>query len=122
MNKFSDGFSDNSYDDLLNEYAGNALGNNKTPKVEPQKRISRPAVPQKKVEPPKKPEFNIDISKKNTISEKSNDFGFIKSFEEESRERETKKSNTMEFTKQKRPVSQPVIEKRNDAKKPEVTL
>ena len=56
-------------------------------------------MPQKKVEPQKKPEFNIDISKKNTISEKANDFGFIKSFEEESREREAKKSNTMEFTK-----------------------
>lgn len=118
MNKFSDGFSDNSYDDLLNEYAGDALGNKTTPKVEPQKRISKPAVPQKKVEPQKKPEFNIDISKKNTISEKSNDFGFIKSFEEESREKETKNSNTMEFTKQRKPASQPVIQKRNDAKKP----
>lgn len=127
MNKFSDGFSDNSYDDLLNEYAGNALGSNKTPKVEPQKRISKPVTPPKKVEPqkrvskpiesPKNNDFKIDIQKKNTINEKSNDFGLIKSFEEENAERELKGSNTMEFSKQSR-VSKPVIEKRNDGKKP----
>ena len=64
MNKFSDGFSDSSYDDLLNEYAGNALGNSPS-KAEPQKKVARPASV-KKAEPMKTPEFNIDISKKKT--------------------------------------------------------
>ena len=131
MNKFSEGFSDNSYEDLLNEYAGNALGNRPSKvepqkripkpavpqkKVEPQKRIPKPAVPQKKVEPKKKPEINIDVQKKNTLNEKADDFSFIKSFEEENAERELKSSNTMEFSKSA--MKKPVIEKKNDKQKP----
>ena len=45
MNKFSDGFSDNSYEDLLNEYAGDSLGSNHAKKAET-----------KKAEPPKAPQ------------------------------------------------------------------
>ena len=111
MKKFSDGFSDSSYDDLLNEYAGNALGNTPS-KAEPQKKVER-KTPTTKAKPMETPKFNIDISKKKTINEK--DFGFIQSFEEEN---SLKKSDTMEFSKQPR-RSQPVIEKRNDARKPD---
>ena len=111
MKKFSDGFSDSSYDDLLNEYAGNALGNTPS-KAEPQKKVER-KTPTTKAKPMETPKFNIDISKKKTINEK--DFGFIQSFEEEN---SLKKSDTMEFSKQARRI-QPVIEKRNDARKPD---
>lgn len=54
MNKFSDGFSDNSYEDLLNEYAGESLGsksprrteNKETPpKRETLPRVVKPASP-----------------------------------------------------------------------------
>ena len=112
MNKFSDGFSDKNFDDLLNEYAGSALGN-KPSRTEPPKRVQKPAS-QKKAEPMKKPEFNIDISRKNTI--KQDDFELIKPFEEEFPQEPVKKSDTMEFKKQRR--NRPVIEKRNDFKKP----
>lgn len=104
MNKFSDGFSDNSYDDLLNEYAGDALGSRRQPKVEPQKRISKPATPPKKTEPAKKPSFVTDSPKvkRPTVSEKANNFEPIKPFDERDIHSSSKNSNTMEFAKQPR--------------------
>ena len=61
MNKFSDGFSDNSYEELLNQYAGESLGS---------KKINddvKPTTPVKKTpEAPayEEPVFNIDISRR----------------------------------------------------------
>lgn len=100
MNKYTNGFSDSSYDDLSSKYSGDALGNK----------------PQRKTAPSRKAEYDIDISKKNTIKS-STDFELMKSFEEESELELLKKYETMEFSKPVR-RSQPVVEKRNNTKKP----
>lgn len=95
MNKFSDGFSDNSYEELLNQYAGESLGHKSSKtssedvKVTPKKQKTTPAY--------EEPVFNIDIkSKSKPKSPKSFDIDLIAPFEE-----------TV-----KKP--QPVIEKRYD--------
>lgn len=115
MNRFSDGFSDNSYEDLLNEYAGQSLGSkaSKSPE-EPVKKVVREPV--KKVAPkpqpvnkPKaatleEPVFNIDISHKKK-SELSLDIDLVKPFEEVSSvKEEPEQSNTMEFSARKTPL------------------
>ncbi len=109
MNKFSDGFSDNSYEDLLNQYAGESLGS-KTQKST-REEVTPPSVkksvtkPQPtKVEPKKtatyeEPVFNIDIKKKANTTDRSLDLDLIAPFEEELSQ---KASN----------ARQPVIEKR----------
>lgn len=95
MNKFSDGFSDNSYEDLLNQYAGESLGS-KTSKTAsedikptPSPKRTAPKPPQKKAEPKitvgyEEPVFNIDIKKKNkpTIDNSLN-IDLIAPFEDE---------------------------------------
>lgn len=91
MNKFTNGFSDSSYDDLSSQYAGDALGNKSQ----------------------KNSEF--DTAKKNTV-EKSDDFKPMKSFDEESALELLKKYDTMEFRKPAR-RSQPVVAKKNTVKK-----
>ncbi len=125
MNKFSDGFSDNSYEDLLNEYAGDSLGSNQAKKAEvknpvPQKTpqpvktapVRKEPVKQTVKKPMEEPVFNIDVSKKKPVN--NQDFGLIKSFEEENAERKTAPaSTTMKFKKMSgNSASQPVIEKR----------
>lgn len=133
MNKFSDGFSDNSYEDLLNEYAGDSLGSNQAKKSE----VKKPETPKVKKTAPVKtaptkkapvketakkstaePVFNIDISKKNRID--NNDYGLIKSFEEENEEIRSSSpaSTTMKFKKMSgKSAPQPVIEKKYVAQK-----
>ena len=125
MNKFSDGFSDNSYEDLLNEYAGNSLGSNQTKKAEVKRAVPQKAPQPQKTAPVKKaparsavskpveePVFNIDISKKKQVNKE--DFGFIKSFEEENNEvTSTPASTTMKFKKMSGNKAQaPVIQKK----------
>ena len=124
MNKFSDGFSDNSYEDLLNEYAGDSLGSSQAKKTEPKKPEPQKAPQPVKTAPVKKtpvkktvskptsePVFNIDISKKNQVN--SHDYGFIKSFEEENAEKNAAPSTTMKFKKMSgQSTKSPVIEKK----------
>ncbi len=131
MNKFSDGFSDNSYEDLLNQYAGESLGS-KTSKstAEDISSVSRKAPT--KTEPKKttrvapktntyeEPVFNIDISsRKKSNVDKSFDIDLIAPFEDDvnkkgpviekryepARKTATKKvqptNNTMEFSTKK---------------------
>ena len=119
MNKFSDGFSDNSYEDLLNEYAGDSLGSSHAKKVEPPK-APQPVktapvkkAPTKKTvsKPVEEPVFNVDISKKKSVNKE--DYGFIKSFEEENSESKNTASTTMKFKKMSgNNTSQPVIDKK----------
>lgn len=111
MNRFSDGFSDSSYEDLLNEYAGESLGSKASrPQEEPVKKaVSQPApkvAPKAdpKVAPLEEPVFNIDISHKKTPSYSLN-IDLVKPFEEvSSKEKEPEQSNTMEFSARKTPL------------------
>ena len=97
MNKFSDGFSDNSYEELLNQYAGESLGSKKTASED----VKKASAPFKKAPAYEEPVFNIDIKRKQKPTiDKSFDVELIAPFEE----------------KQKKP--QPVIEKRYEAEKP----
>lgn len=98
MNKFSDGFSDNSYEELLNQYAGESLGS---------KKINddvKPATPVKKTpEAPayEEPVFNIDISRRQKPEiKKELDIDFIAPFESTPKK------------------AQPVIEKKYESPKP----
>ncbi len=125
MNKFSDGFSDKDYEDLLNEYAGETLGSKTTRNTDVKKseKPVRPArqtaahdtVPKKKPAPtrekrtdstaknasaPVKSEqtFNIDISKKKQYSDFSLDLGTIKAYDESAKDtNNTYPSDTVEF-------------------------
>ena len=100
MNKFSDGFSDNSYEELLNEYAGESLGS-KSKSTD--KKVDSPVTPKSPANSMtyEEPVFNIDISRKNKPKvEKTFDIEFVAPFEET----------------QKKP--QPIIEKKYEPAKP----
>ena len=58
MNKFSDGFSDNSYEELLNEYAGESLGSKS--KVNEDVKPSAPVKKAPQTQAYEEPVFNID--------------------------------------------------------------
>lgn len=118
MNRFSDGFSDNSYEDLLNAYAGESLGSKASKPVEETVKKEAPA-PVKKAEPKpvvkheevaaplEEPVFNIDISRKKK-PQTSLDIDLIKPFDEVSSSNtikdEPKQSSTMEFSARKTPL------------------
>ncbi len=120
--------SDNSYEDLLNEYAGESLGNrSRVPSddvkpVAPKKRVSTPAPPKKNDSAPvayEEPVFNINTKRKTTpVIEDSFDVELIAPFEEapikpqpviEKRYESVRKatpnrtSDTMEFSTKKGP-------------------
>lgn len=128
MNKFSDGFSDNSYEDLLNEYAGESLGSKntertkgrssaeashgdipvkRTPPKEPVKRAPISPAPVKRTPPagstkPRAVQRDLDIDTASAKRKQSLDLNLIKSFEEEQAERNSRKnvlSGTVEFNK-----------------------
>ncbi|MGN1160904.1 MAG: endolytic transglycosylase MltG, partial [Candidatus Fimenecus sp.] len=128
MNKFSDGFSDNSYEDLLNEYAGESLGSKNTerakgqtsaaashgdipvkraPQKEPVKRAPIPPAPVKKTPAvnntkPRAVQRDSGIDTASVKRKQSLDLNMIKSFEEEQAERNSranKLSGTVEFNK-----------------------
>lgn len=115
MNRFSDGFSDSSYEDLLNEYAGESLGSKASkPVEEPVKKEVAPPVKKVAPKPAVKPEpvvapleesvFNIDISRKKK-PQTTLDIDFVKPFEDVSSTNAVKEqptqSNTMEFSARK---------------------
>ena len=108
MNRFSDGFSDNSYDSLLDEYAGESLG------ARSSKQNDKPAVQKKSTPvnqrpaPQKKPEFDIDISSRKVEKKSQLDIELIKPFEDN----QPVKSDTMEFSKKTMPV------RKDNARKP----
>lgn len=81
MNRFSDGFSDNSYEDLLNEYAGESLGS----KSKTVSEDIKPSAPKKKpVNAPayEEPVFNIDTKRKQKPAvDKSFDIDLIAPFD-----------------------------------------
>lgn len=58
MNKFSDGFSDNSYEELLNQYAGESLGNKS--KANEDVKTSAPVKKAPQAPAYEEPVFNID--------------------------------------------------------------
>lgn len=128
MNKFSDGFSDNSYEDLLNEYAGESLGSKntertkgrssaeashgdipvkRTPPKEPVKRAPISPAPVKRTPPagstkPRAVQRDSGIDAASAKRKQSLDLNLIKSFEEEQAERNSRKnvlSGTVEFNK-----------------------
>lgn len=128
MNKFSDGFSDNSYEDLLNEYAGESLGSKNTertkgessaeashgdipvkrvPQKEPVKRAPIPPAPIKRTPTvnntkPRAVQRDLDIDTASVKRKQPLDLNMIKSFEEEQAERNSranKLSGTVEFDK-----------------------
>ena len=128
MNKFSDGFSDNSYEDLLNEYAGESLGSKntertkgrssaeashgdipvkRTPPKEPVKRAPISPAPVKRTSPagstkPRAVQRDSGIDAASAKRKQSLDLNLIKSFEEEQAERNSRKnvlSGTVEFNK-----------------------
>ncbi len=82
MNKFSDGFSDNSYEELLNQYAGESLGNKSKNSSEDIKVSSL----EKKTSDTlayEEPVFNIDTKKKaKPVIEKAFDIDLVTPFEE----------------------------------------
>lgn len=119
MNRFSDGFSDNSYEDLLNEYAGESLGSKTSkPADEPVKKaVSQPlkkAAPKPRPKPEpvaaplEEPVFNIDISHKKK-PELLPEFDLVKPFEKTEPAKafhiEPEQSNTMEFSARKTPLN-----------------
>ncbi len=118
MNRFSDGFSDNSYEDLLNEYAGQSLGSKpskpadepiKKPASQPAKKVAPKVQPKPEpvAAPLEEPVFNIDISHKKK-PDYSLDIDLVKPFEETAPKKvfntEPKQSNTMEFSARKTPL------------------
>ena len=101
MNRFSDGFSDNSYEDLLNEYAGESLGSKTSKSTD--KKVDSPVTPKKSANSItyEEPVFNIDVSRKNKPkAETTFDIDFVAPFEETP----------------KKP--QPIIEKKYEPAKP----
>lgn len=83
MNRFSDGFSDKTYDDLLNEYAGDSLPSKPVKKAD--------APPQQRVQNPNRYQSiesgNRPVSKR-TPNEDSFDIDLLKAFEEAPKRRE----------------------------------
>lgn len=81
MNKFSDGFSDNSYEDLLNEYAGEKISSKpinppvprKAPMPDDRTRMQRKS-------PSSETAFNIDAPEKKKPSDFSLDLNAIKAY------------------------------------------
>ncbi len=122
MNKFNDGFSNSSYEDLLNEYAGDSLGKTaKKPSAEPAKKvpsepIRKPAPAPKTVrqgsdvaKPLEEPVFNIDISRKKKVNDFSLNRGVVNNFEDTystntPQEIQPNIGNTMEFSARKTPL------------------
>lgn len=116
MNKPSNGFGSNSYDDLLDEYAGMTASKNakKDGSVKPpQKKETKPVkgtAEKKKTAPAStssaRPKYNIDVSNKKAPQKPSTvNIDFIEPF---------KDSDTMEFSKQvNTKKAEPVIAKRN---------
>ncbi len=118
MNRFSDGFSDNSYEDLLNEYAGESLGSKASRQADEPVKRSAPQ-PVKKTAPKtvtkhepvaaplEEPVFNIDISHKKKPAH-SLDIDLVKPFEETPSKKDIKieppQSSTMEFSARKTPL------------------
>lgn len=101
MNRFSDGFSDNSYEDLLNEYAGESLGSKASKSTD--KKVDSPVTPKKSANSItyEEPVLNIDVSRKNKPkAETTFDIDFVAPFEETP----------------KKP--QPIIEKKYEPAKP----
>lgn len=83
MNKFSDGFSDNSYEELLNQYAGESLGSKASKSAD--KKADSPVTPKKPANSMtyEEPVFNIDISHKSKPKvDKTFDIDFVAPFEE----------------------------------------
>ncbi len=123
MNRFNDGFSNNSYEDLLNEYAGDSLGKStKKPSTEPTKKAVNepvkkysPARESAKQEstvakPLEEPVFNIDVSRKKKAEDFSLNRGTVANFEDTYSTSTPKKSqptasNTMEFSARKTPLN-----------------
>lgn len=101
MNKFSDGFSDNSYEDLLNQYAGESLGSKSSRTASEDVKPSAPVKKTAKVSAYEEPVFNIDTKRKTKPNiDRSFDIDLVAPFEE-----------TV-----KKP--QPVIEKKYEAPQP----
>lgn len=118
MNRFSDGFSDSSYEDLLNEYAGESLGSKasrnvdepvKKPAPQPVKKVAPKVQPKPEpvAAPLEEPVFNIDISHKKK-PDLSLDIDLVKPFEDtpvkKTVKAEPEQSNTMEFSARKTPL------------------
>lgn len=118
MNRFSDGFSDNSYEDLLNEYAGESLGSKASKSAEEpvKKAVSQPEPKAAPKAPPKpepvaapmeEPVFNIDISRKKK-PELDLDIDLVKPFDEinskKTMKTEPEQNSTMEFSARKTPL------------------
>ena len=82
MNKFSDGFSDNSYEELLNQYAGESLGSKSKNSGEDIK-VSSFENETSDMPAYEDPVFNIDTKKKSKpVIEKAFDIDLVTSFEE----------------------------------------
>ena len=100
MNKFQDGFSNNSYEDLLNEYAGDSLPSKPVKKPEPTEPKKSPLASRYQ-----KTEDNSFSSPKSSSSFGSNgsndsfDIDLLKAFEEPVRKKsENNNSDTMQFS------------------------
>ena len=100
MNRFSDGFSDNSYDSLLDEYAGESLGAHSSKKNERADMPKKSPPSTQKTAPQKKPEFDIDISSHSVERKPQLDIELIKPFEDSN----PVKSDTMEFSREAMPT------------------
>ena len=99
MNKFSDGFSDNSYEELLNEYAGESLGSKS--KVNEDVKPSAPVKKAPQTQAYEEPVFNIDTRRRQKPEIKKDfDLDLIAPFESTPKK------------------SQPVIEKKYESQKP----
>lgn len=82
MNKFSDGFSDNSYEELLNQYAGESLGSKSKNSGEDIK-VSSFENETSDMPAYEEPVFNIDTKKKSKpVIEKAFDIDLVTRFEE----------------------------------------
>ncbi len=109
MNRFSDGFSDNSYDSLLDEYAGESLGARSSKQNEKTEVTKKSTPVTQRPAPQKKPEFDIDISSRSVEKKSQLDIELIKPFEES----QPAKSDTMEFSKR-------TVSSQNNTRKPVV--
>lgn len=122
MSKYSDGFSDNSYEELLNQYAGESLGSKSSRTSGEDIKASAASKKPGKTPSYEEPVFNIDTRRKTKPKvDKSFDIEFIAPFEEtvkkpqpviEKRYEEPRRtrrtntasnSNTMEFSAKKTP-------------------
>ena len=98
MNRFSDGFSDNSYEELLNQYAGESLGSKKATE---DTKTSTPVKKAPQSPAYEEPVFNIDTRRRQKPEIKKDlDLDLIAPFESAPKK------------------AQPVIEKKYEHKKP----